>query len=364
MFDCAHIILECKHKRNIWSMSWCESATRKALLWFITGSVLISIMYYDPFGFGVTFSDIIGVSKWRRKDEVLFIRKGKPDLLLYNETKCSNRGPNVTILYVYTRPKNIKTRKFIRHTFGNEKTFYKYKLVTVFIIGRKSGENWKLLPKNIIEEYNKYGDLVVGDFIENYRNLSWKGLTALNYIRSYCQNARFVIKADDDSILDTKGILELLNITYRNRTRFLIGKVRSRGHPRWCEVEKHRWCVSKNEYSKGKYPRYLYGMGFVFSADLVSDMYNQALTLPVHPVDDIYMTGILTEGIKDKVMENLGGSFLESNKGKTLERLKMGNHIKVGHTNGLNAMKKAFKKIRQNHDRMLLDLVTLDGDVK
>ena len=281
-------------------------------------------------------------------NQIRYITKGKPDLLLFNESKCSKVGSNITIMYIYSGPDNIQRRNFIRGTYGNEHAFKKYKLVTVFVVGKKFIDDSNILPAKLTEEYNKYGDIVVGDFIETYRNLSWKGLTALNYLNSYCKNAKFVIKADDDTIIDTQGILALLNTSYENRTRFLIGYVRSGGHPKRCK-RKHRWCVTKELYPKGYYPPYMLGMGFAYSSDLVSDIYNQALSLPIHPVDDVYITGVLTENIKDKKMYHLGHQFLEDLKGRTWGRLQRGAQIMVGHMKDVRGLEKAWKVIQERY---------------
>ena len=49
--------------------------------------------------------------------------------------------------------------------------------------------------QHIIEEEHKlYGDIVQGSFIENYKNLTLKGIMGLKWVSQHCQEAAFAIK--------------------------------------------------------------------------------------------------------------------------------------------------------------------------
>ncbi len=48
--------------------------------------------------------------------------------------------------------------------------------------------------KVIEEEHKQYGDIIQGDFMEAYKNLTLKGIMALKWISQYCRQAGFTIK--------------------------------------------------------------------------------------------------------------------------------------------------------------------------
>ncbi|XP_043195690.1 beta-1,3-galactosyltransferase 4-like [Amphibalanus amphitrite] len=68
-------------------------------------------------------------------------------------------------------------------------------------------------PDNISQEYDQrvaalqaenheYEDLVVGNFRDAYRNLTFKHLMGLHWATAYCPQARFIAKMDHDIVVD------------------------------------------------------------------------------------------------------------------------------------------------------------------
>ena len=72
------------------------------------------------------------------------------------------------------------------------------------------------------EESDKYRDLIVGDFVDVYKNLTIKEATALRWIHSYCLSANFVVKLDDDVLIKPWLLLETVEkfSTSMNQQRF------------------------------------------------------------------------------------------------------------------------------------------------
>ena len=56
--------------------------------------------------------------------------------------------------------------------------------------------------RRLEEESSKYGDLVQGDFLDTYRNLSYKAIMGSLWVAEFCGQAEFVVKIDDDCFLD------------------------------------------------------------------------------------------------------------------------------------------------------------------
>ena len=52
------------------------------------------------------------------------------------------------------------------------------------------------------EESQQHGDLVQGDFLDTYRNLSYKAIMGSLWVAEFCGQAEFVVKIDDDCFLD------------------------------------------------------------------------------------------------------------------------------------------------------------------
>ena len=58
--------------------------------------------------------------------------------------------------------------------------------------------SYSSLQSSILEESEKYGDIVQGTFRDTYHILTLKHIRGLTWILNYCSQAAFVMKAEDD----------------------------------------------------------------------------------------------------------------------------------------------------------------------
>ena len=63
-----------------------------------------------------------------------------------------------------------------------------------------------------------YGDLIQGNFMDTYRNLTYKSIMGHMWVSNFCNQAEFVVKTDDEIYVDIYG-------TYEVTRRFLGSKV-------------------------------------------------------------------------------------------------------------------------------------------
>ena len=52
------------------------------------------------------------------------------------------------------------------------------------------------------EENKKHRDIVQGDFLDTYHNLSYKAIMGHLWVSEFCVHAEFVVKTDDDMFID------------------------------------------------------------------------------------------------------------------------------------------------------------------
>ena len=64
----------------------------------------------------------------------------------------------------------------------------------------------------MLDEIVKYDDIVVGDFVDSYLNLTMKTFIAHSFAQQNCPNAEWVVLHDDDAIINWRkalpGLLE------------------------------------------------------------------------------------------------------------------------------------------------------------
>ena len=69
----------------------------------------------------------------------------------------------------------------------------------MFCTGSTFDEN---IQRSLEEESQEYGDLVQGDFLDNYYNLSYKAIMGNLWVAEFCSQAEFLVKTDDDMFVD------------------------------------------------------------------------------------------------------------------------------------------------------------------
>lgn len=122
---------------------------------------------------------------------------------------CGNSNSPVYILvYVHSGPTNYQRRVVIRETWATRTLFPDLRLV--FMIGKTLDAN---TMKAIAYENELYQDIVQEDFIDSYKNLTYKGVMALKWISIYCAQTKYVLKVDDDIVVNT--------FTLTNHLKFL-----------------------------------------------------------------------------------------------------------------------------------------------
>ena len=64
----------------------------------------------------------------------------------------------------------------------------------------------KIYQEEIEKENLLHGDLVQGDFLDSYKNLTYKTVMGHMWVSSFCSQAEFVVKTDDDIYVDLYGL--------------------------------------------------------------------------------------------------------------------------------------------------------------
>lgn len=75
--------------------------------------------------------------------------------------------------------------------FCHDNTCFILTLRLVFMMGKPRSEKEQRI---VDEEHQLFGDIVQGDFIEDYKNLTLKAIMGLKWVSLYCKQAAWAIK--------------------------------------------------------------------------------------------------------------------------------------------------------------------------
>jgi len=237
-------------------------------------------------------------------------------------------------------------RDVIRNTWGSysrsNTAFMRY----FFIVGRSDNAT---LQDALVLENDVYHDIVQYDFEDSYRNLTIKTMMGLQHAVKYCKTAEFVLKTDSDVYVNVPAFSHLLHsyeptssetggqnlasvgegvahikplqmgkeqyqfipgvITYpiakaQNGIFGLMWKgsppIRNASSP-----SNEKWVVSKTEFPRNVYPKFLDGHGYVLPYSVARAVVGVSKDIPFFKLEDVYI-GLCLEALGHEIEHTSG----------------------------------------------------------
>ncbi|XP_043508318.1 beta-1,3-galactosyltransferase 5 isoform X1 [Frieseomelitta varia] len=209
------------------------------------------------------------------------------------EPKCNSNF----VVWIVTSPVNDPLyRTALRRAYPNE-MLKSLNITRVFLLGMSKEESiWEY----IIQESQQYNDLLQGDFLESYRNLTLKHLMGLRWASSNCRST-FLIKTDNDIVLDVFEMLKLLKKKTMNENA-ISGYVLRKMKP--IRISNNKWFVTNEDFSGDVYPDFLSGWFYITNLKVAQLLvYASEKIKNFLWIDDVFITGILRQKYDIKIEE-------------------------------------------------------------
>lgn len=210
--------------------------------------------------------------------------------LLATPTHLCDARPDYLVL-VTSRVDSLETRHVVRQTWGSvqwsgtwasgQRLNMTFRLA--FSIGTTpdSGVQHKVAQEQVL-----HNDLVQGDYLDSYYNLSLKTMTGLGFASHYCPGARLLLKCDEDVF---PQLPQMDGILARLPPRSVIGALCG-----GCGVIRSgKWGIPRQLFPAEHYPPFMLGPLYGLSMELVAPLYNLSLHSPLFPLEDVFFTGLL-----------------------------------------------------------------------
>ena len=228
------------------------------------------------------------VNNVRKADlENQLIHRHKYDLLLSDMSECKTSV--FLAIYVLSERRNSPQRQIIRNTWGSVKEYKSCIIRVVFLLGDKDDT----LGAALKSENAKHKDLIMGNFKDSYRNLTYKSIMGLHWVTNYCDKTRFVLKTDDDVMVNIYKLIHFLqeiDSRHSNNSKFLFCNIEGEGTgvlP--IRNERSKFYIDNKEYSPGVYPPFCHGPGYFFSYDVARRLYESTKQVPLVRFEDVFM---------------------------------------------------------------------------
>lgn len=218
---------------------------------------------------------------------------------LNNENICSDSKNVSYIMIVHTATEHFNQRNLIRETWGQRKL----NIRIVFVLGETANNHTQDML-NFECKQNK--DMVQGNFLDSYHNLTHKAVLGLRWVSEYCAHARYVVKVDDDVFLNVFRISEFLGTGITPRKNIWC-ELRDVGYSRIQRDDRWKWKVEEDDFKNFTFFPFSHCTGgfVIYTSDLVQDLFIASNIVPFFWIDDVYVTGMLTEVLGHVQKENL-----------------------------------------------------------
>ena len=231
-------------------------------------------------------------------------------LSLNNASVCSRE---VFLLFVVnSAPEHREERQLIRETWGSVKEYSGAQIRVVFLVGEctkpktmRTGE----LNERLNAENDEHSDLIKGNFIDDYANLTYKTVMGLYWVNTYCLRASFVMKTDDDvtiNLFKVVHFLQEISQTHSKLSTFYYGRC-VQAFPDRSRASK--WYISLSDYKHWLYPPFCMGGGYILSKEAASQIYRATTKVPFFWMDDVYI-GFCAELANIEPINNYFGYYI------------------------------------------------------
>jgi len=181
------------------------------------------------------------------------------------------------LLLVTSAPGHWRQRQAIRDTWGSAPALRPLRARLLFLLGTSGAAQ----TKQVNTEVDLHVDILLGDFVDTYRNLTLKTVTGLRWAARDCAGVDYVVKTDDDIYWNLPLLTS--HLEGLNETRVITGCIKQYAAPRPAGPAGLR--------PPSGHPLFAAGAGYVLSGGLLADLVAAARRLPLLPVEDVFVTG-------------------------------------------------------------------------
>ncbi|XP_046352582.2 beta-1,3-galactosyltransferase 5-like [Haliotis rufescens] len=155
----------------------------------------------------------------------------------------------------------------------------------IFLLGRTSDIRHQV---NLHAESNIHGDILQGNFIDSYENLTLKVLAGLHYVAEYHPGTQYVLKADEDTFTDVDLVVRLL------KTLQPLNSVLGHVYEKPFVDRNGKWSISESVYPFPLFPNYVSGNTYVLSMDYGKCILENAKYYQYIFIEDVFITGMMS----------------------------------------------------------------------
>jgi beta-1,3-galactosyltransferase 1 len=216
------------------------------------------------------------------------------DACLQNKSTSATK---LLAVIIHSSRHNFESRSLIRETWGTVRTHKNWSISRVFLLGIGNSSENSTVQQQINREAETHSDIVLGNFVDTYRNLTYKHLMGYKWILEHCDHADFVLRSDDDVMADIFAVLNDINRIADPSNKYYCSGIAGNTPVRDPTGVANKWFVSREEYPYDWYPSFCSFGAYLTTVPVIRTIYVTAEDYSRQGqffwIDDVYVTGIL-----------------------------------------------------------------------
>ena len=210
-------------------------------------------------------------------------------VLVHKPSICvsSQNSHNKVLIAIKTAVTHHNRRNVLRQTWLTHVVLKN--IPYIFVLGTSINDDE---IKNLQVEHEKYNDLVIGKFIDDYYNLTLKTTFAIFWTKTYCPD-HWLLYVDDDTIVNIMNVLNFITSVQSTSIHAIYCNIYHRGPIRNANS---KWFVPYTVWNNTYYPKLCHGFGSLMPPYVLPRLYETAVNSSVRPklwLDDVFVTGIV-----------------------------------------------------------------------
>ncbi|XP_030042275.1 N-acetyllactosaminide beta-1,3-N-acetylglucosaminyltransferase 3 [Microcaecilia unicolor] len=184
------------------------------------------------------------------------------------------------ILAIRSQPENFHRRAALRKTWAQQQEIMGFLIKPLFLIAATTDFEHMAL---VLEEAEKFNDILQWDFPESPAYLSLKERCLLEWLFLYCSTVDFIYKGDDTSFVNLRALIEYLRESSDSQVT-IHGNIQTES-----SVLRHgRQRISFSLFPYHKYPFFPAAGALIMPKRAITPLYEVSNWIPVFPLDDVY----------------------------------------------------------------------------
>jgi len=205
------------------------------------------------------------------------------------------------VQFVKSSAHSFYRREMLRRSWGSLRFVEGVRFETLFIVGWSNSSRTK---RKLIEENEKYGDILQYDGPDDYKHIALKTLSGMEWCAKNLNKKWLYSSMDDDFMIHVVKARDAIDDSHKqaidgNWGEFPILCMFRRGEGEEPVREANglykKWYINESTFQWHVFPVYCHGGMYSASVQVITDLFEISRVFPDLYLDDVWITGILRQ---------------------------------------------------------------------